>query len=162
MLMKKQVFISVILLLVSLVNYGANIADNIVSNTEVTSTGKILSDGAKRMAEQDPYGLILSAVAISVVFIALIILWWLLSFLFSKRKLSVSISIKKNTENNEEIASAIAMALSEHLNEDEKVAILLALEQDRLSKKHDYETYVLSIKNTKSVWSEKSQSFRKR
>jgi Na+-transporting methylmalonyl-CoA/oxaloacetate decarboxylase gamma subunit len=102
------------------------------------------------ISRKDPYGLILTLVSVSVVFIALIILWFLYGTSGDafqgkfKRK-------KKNKEMTPEIAAAISMALAKEMGGEEYAAIAMALHQYLNDTVHDMESFVITIKPSNSV-----------
>lgn len=86
------------------------------------------------MAEKDPYGFIITAVAILVVFASLIILYFAYKLIgITVNKTVVSKNPETRTEENaveEETAAAISMALHEYLG----------------GATHDKESYIITIK----------------
>ena len=104
------------------------------------------------MAEKDPHGVIITLVSVSVVFVALVILYFAYSFIGKlssgefkmpekKRKAAVA---KGATEG--EIAAAIALALDQEMNGEVYAAISMALHQYLNETVHDNESYVITIK----------------
>lgn len=120
----------------------------------------LLTVGADRMAEIDPSGVILTVIAVTVVFTALTILFGLYSLsgaIFSGK-------FKKKAKAKDEIAAAIAMALDAYQgsNEDEvQVAIATALHLYLSQSVHDIEPGIITIKSSQSDWNNKSRNFRK-
>ena len=125
--------------------------------------------GSQRMARTDPHGFILTIVAVSVVFSALAILWFLFWLLFerpAKKKANPKpAKVKKakaGNSNSEEVAAAIAMALDLDSNGDVYAAIATALHLYFNDAVHDNESFVITIKQPQtSLWTEKSQTFRR-
>ena len=121
---------------------------------------------SQKMARQDPYGVILSIVSVSVVFASLIILWILFSTLFSekkKKKETKPAPKAKAGEMTDEVAAAISMALDEELNGETYAAIGMALHQYLNETVHDQESFVITIRpSAHSDWTDKTQGFRRR
>jgi Na+-transporting methylmalonyl-CoA/oxaloacetate decarboxylase gamma subunit len=85
------------------------------------------------MAERDPYGFIITAVSVLVVFACLIILYFtyrLIGIALSNKATSNRTPKAEETDVEEEIAAAISMALHEHLS----------------ANIHDNESYIITIK----------------
>lgn len=120
----------------------------------VPSPGAVNGDGvtetgSQKMAHEDEHGFILTIVSVSVVFCALIILWWLFSLL---GKVSGKIT--------PEIAAAIGLALDQEMNGEVYAAISLALHLYMEDAVHDNESFVLTINRKQSSWNSKGQNFR--
>lgn len=107
------------------------------------------------MAEKDPHGGIITLVSVSVVFAALVILYFAYTLVgkavSGKWKLSVPKKEKTvKTAGNEvpsaEEAAAIAMALDQEMNGEVYAAITLALHQYFNDTVHDMESYIITIK----------------
>lgn len=118
------------------------------------------------MTEVDPSGLILTVISISVVFFALIILYGLysLSGAANSGKIKIKKTVKKSKGGEDEIAAAIALALSKYQGaEDEvQVAIATALHLYLSEANHDIEPGIITIKsNPNSDWNNKQRNFRK-
>lgn len=119
--------------------------------------------GSEKLAHDDPYGLVLTLVSISVVFAALLILWWLFALLGislggTKKKPAVK---KANGKMTPEVAAAIAMALDRELGGEVYAAIALAMHQYMNDTVHDKESYIITIRHNQSAWNSKEQGFRK-
>ena len=116
--------------------------------------------GAERIAEQDPYGWILTLTSVSVVFGALIILWLIfgLSGRYFTRKAEAP---KGGSAPDAETAAAIALALQMEGDEDVVAAIALALEQYQSETAHDSESFVLTQRTADSPWAAPARNFRK-
>lgn len=85
------------------------------------------------MAERDPYGFTITAVSVTVVFAALIILYFAYKLVGILVSWKISPSSDKNTDHthpDEETAAAISMALKEHMAENS----------------HDKESYIITIR----------------
>lgn len=124
--------------------------------------------GSQRMARTDPHGFILTIVAVSVVFCALAILWFLFWLLFerpAKKKAEpkpAKVKKAKAGDSNAEVAAAIAMALDLDTNGDVYAAIATALHLYFNDSVHDNESFVITIKQpATSGWNDKTQTFRR-
>lgn len=111
------------------------------------------------MAEKDPHGAIITIVSVSVVFCALIILYFAYTLIgkissgqvkisLPRLKKSPSGSGKRGGPSAEE-AAAIAMALDQELNGEVYAAIGMALHQYLNDTVHDNESYIITIKRRK-------------
>lgn len=104
------------------------------------------------MAEKDPHGAIITIVSVSVVFCALIILFFAYTFIgklasgqwkLPERKPKAAAS--KGGPSPEE-AAAIALALDQEMNGEVYAAIGMALHQYLNDTVHDMESYIITIK----------------
>ena len=107
------------------------------------------------MAEKDPHGGIITLVSVSVVFAALVILYFAYTLVgkavSGKWKLSVpkkekAVKTDGNKVPSAEEAAAIAMALDQEMNGEVYAAITLALHQYFNDTVHDMESYIITIK----------------
>lgn len=106
------------------------------------------------MADKDPHGAIISLVSVSVVFSALIILYFAYTLIgkLSSGELRISLPERrkkirrKDKLPTEEEAAAIALALDQELNGEVYAAIGLALDQYLGEKVHDMESYIITIR----------------
>jgi Na+-transporting methylmalonyl-CoA/oxaloacetate decarboxylase gamma subunit len=102
------------------------------------------------MADKDPHGLIITLVSVSVVFAALILLYF--AYTLIGMSTNGRISLKRREHKNEaekptdEVAAAIAMALDQELNGEVYAAIGLALHQHLNDSVHDEESYIITIR----------------
>ena len=102
------------------------------------------------MADKDPHGLIITLVSVSVVFAALILLYF--AYTLIGMSTNGRISLKRREYKNEaekptdEVAAAIAMALDQELNGEVYAAIGLALHQHFNDSVHDEESYIITIR----------------
>lgn len=140
----------------------------------VPSPGMVNGDGvtetgSQKMAHKDEHGFILTIVSVSVVFCALIILWWLFSLLGrisgeKKEKCECKnagkAKVKTSGKITPEIAAAIGLALDQEMNGEVYAAISLALHQYMEDAVHDNESFVLTINRKQSNWNSKGQNFR--
>lgn len=111
------------------------------------------------MAAKDPHGAIITLVSVSVVFSALIILYFAYTLIgkissgeFSlpkrTRKTVKTVKSKEGVPSPEE-AAAIALALDQEMNGETYAAIGLALHQYLNKTVHDNESYIITIKRRK-------------
>lgn len=118
------------------------------------------STGGERIT---PSGGVLTLVSVSVVFLALAILWGLFNLLFQpkeKKKKAPKVSAKGAPSPEE--AAAIALALSRSGSDDVAAAIALALNSYLNDSVHDSESFVITIKPSEnSGWNDKTMTFRK-
>ena len=107
------------------------------------------------MAEKDPHGAIITLVSVSVVFTALIILYFAYTFIgklssgemkfrWPERKKAETKVKGKSPEG--EVAAAIALALDQEMNGEVYAAISMALHQYLNDTVHDNESYIITIK----------------
>ena len=133
---------------------------------------------ADSMKEKDPHGGILSLVAVSVVFSALAILWFLFWLFFDrpakkkaaaknqpaktkKAKKDAVISGPAGTP-TDEIAAVIALAMDMEQGGDVYAAIALAMDLYFTDTVHDTESFVLTMRpKDGTAWNDKKQIFRK-
>lgn len=108
------------------------------------------------MLDKDPHGMIITIVSVSVVFVALIVLYFAYSFIgkLSSGKISLKLPEKEKeivatgVPTGEE-AAAIAMALDQEMNGEVYAAISMALHQYLNDTVHDNESYIITIKRKK-------------
>lgn len=111
------------------------------------------------MADKDPHGAIITIVSVSVVFCALIILFFAYTLIGKLSSGQVKISLPRRKKGpsgpvksgvpSEEEAAAIAMALDQELNGEVYAAIGMALHQYLNDTVHDNESYIITIKRRK-------------
>lgn len=119
-------------------------------------TGIIVTAG-EEFVEMDPYGIGMALIAMSVVFIALILLY----LVFKNTRRVYAIDIKKIFKKNEKILPEIKE--EQDISGEVNAAIAMALHLYR-SEYHDHEEAVLTIKKvakTYSPWSSKIYSLRR-
>lgn len=116
------------------------------------TSASVLQKSAE-MAEKDPHGAIITLVSVSVVFCALIILYFAYTFIGNLSSGKINLPKRKPIANNEkttgpthEEAAAIAMALDQELNGETYAAIGMALHQYFNDTVHDNESYIITIK----------------
>ena len=116
------------------------------------------------MAMRDPHGAIITLVSVSVVFTALIVLYFAYTFIgkLSSGQIDLSSWIKKvrsacsrkpsatpqgaEGAPSPEVAAAIALALDQEMNGEVYAAISMALHQYLNDTVHDMESYIITIK----------------
>ena len=111
------------------------------------------------MADKDPHGIIITAVSVSVVFFALIILYFAYTFIgkltsgqIKMPQIKLPSFRKKSAVKTESVhptpeeMAAIALALESKRSGEVYAAIGLALHQHMNEKVHDNESYVITIK----------------
>lgn len=136
------------------------------------NAGGKAESGAQRLAREDPHGFTLTLVSVSVVFCALLILWWLFAAMFQsankKHRAALAAQSQKKApapapkgDVNGEIAAAIAMALGSGSEDEVAAAIGLAMEQWLSDTVHDNESFVVTIRRDgQSMWNNKALNFR--
>lgn len=110
------------------------------------------------MAEKDPHGMIITLVSVSVVFLALIILYFAYTLIGRTVNRTIDwkglICRKTQTAGNDtpspEETAAIALALDQKLNGETYAAIGVALHRYLNDTVHDNESYIITIKRKKS------------
>ena len=107
------------------------------------------------MAEKDPHGAIITLVSVSVVFIALIVLYFAYAFIGKLSSGEVKFRMPKKKKEaakpakggpTPEEAAAIALALDQEMNGEVYAAIGMALHQYLNDTVHDMESYIITIK----------------
>ena len=137
----------------------------------------VLTAGADRIAATDPHGWTLTIISVSVVFIALIILYCLYSLsgkVFSGelkadakkgwqagKRLTRAVIPGTDRESPEEVAAAIALALDMEQDGDTYAAIAAALHLYFSDTVHDAEPGIVTITRKESAWNNKELTFRK-
>lgn len=128
----------------------------------------LLTAGSDRMAVEDPHGWTLTIVSISIVFIALAILFCLYTLsgdiLSGKMAARIAERKKKSVEEKDdkaEVAAAIAMALASDTGGEAEAAIAVAMHLYMSDAIHDIEPGVITIRRSVSSWNDKKQTFRK-
>ena len=136
---------------------------------------------AEAMKEKDPHGGILSLVAVTVVFSALAILWFLFWLFFDrpakkkaaaknqppkpkkeKKAKKAALAAAKPGEIPDEIAAVIALAMDMEQGGDDYAAIAMAMHLYFSDAVHDAESFVLTMRPKEgSAWNDKKQIFRK-
>ena len=129
---------------------------------------------AEIIKENDPHGTTLTVVSISVVFIALFLLF--LIYNLSGKLFSGQIKLRNPFKregkaakaaalpaggSDDEVAAAIAMALQAASGGETEAAIALALHRFLSESAHDAESFVITIKRAPGAWDDKARNFRK-
>lgn len=142
-------------------DYRAVIFDDVRTTSPTPGSynaGGSLETGAQKVAREDPHGWILTLVSVSVVFFALMLLWWLFAALFGQKKKKTPASKGMNPE----VAAAISMALQSEFGSEVYAAIGLALHEYLQDTVHDNESFIITIRPSEgSQWASKSQGFRR-
>ena len=125
----------------------------------------LLTAGGDRMMETDPHGWTLTLISVTVVFTALIVLYFIYSFsggLFSgkfKRAPKPKKAVKGTPD--AKVAAAIALALDMECSGDEYAAIATAVHLYLNDAIHDVEPGIVTIVRKDSAWNNKELNFRK-
>ena len=109
---------------------------------------------AKHMAEVDPHGWIITLVSVTVVFSALIILFFCYTIVGkfctgAVKEFFAKLKKSKPESSQDEVAAAIALALNAMGGNETEAAIALALDRYLNEAVHDSESYVITIKRRK-------------
>ena len=119
------------------------------------------------MKEQDPHGLVLTLIAVMVVFTALLILSFIFGWIGNANKRGKQgPKVKKSKKSLDgkltpEIAAAISLALSSEFGAEVYAAIALALAHYLPGGVHDIESMVITIQPSgNGNWADKTQNFR--
>ncbi len=125
----------------------------------------LLTAGGDRMLETDPHGWTLTLISVSVVFTALIVLYFIYSFsggLFSgKFKRAPRPRKAAKGTPDAEVAAAIALALDMECSGEEYAAIATAVHLYLNDAVHDVEPGIVTIVRKESAWNDKQLNFRK-
>ena len=125
----------------------------------------LLTAGGDRMAQTDPHGWTLTLISVSVVFAALIVLYFVYSLsgsIFSgkfKRAPKPKKAVKGTPD--AEVAAAIALALDMENGGDVYAAIATAVHLYLSDAVHDVEPGIITITRTQTGWNNKALNFRK-
>ena len=125
----------------------------------------LLTAGGDRMAQTDPHGWTLTLISVSVVFAALIVLYFVYSLsgsIFSG-KFKRAPKPKKAAKGtpDAEVAAAIALALDMENGGDVYAAIATAVHLYLNDAVHDVEPGIITITRTQTGWNNKALNFRK-
>ena len=125
----------------------------------------LLTAGGDRMAQTDPHGWTLTLISVSVVFAALIVLYFVysLSGSFFSGKFKRAPKPKKAAKGtpDAEVAAAIALALDMENGGDVYAAIATAVHLYLNDAVHDVEPGIITITRTQTGWNNKALNFRK-
>ena len=125
----------------------------------------LLTAGGDRMTQTDPHGWTLTLISVSVVFAALIVLYFIYNFsgnLFSgkyKRTPRPGKAVKGAPE--AEVAAAIALALDMENGGEVYAAIATAVHLYLSDAVHDVEPGIVTIVRKDTGWNNKALNFRK-
>lgn len=125
----------------------------------------LLTAGGDRMLETDPHGWTLTLISVTVVFAALIVLYFVYSLsgsIFSgkfKRAPKAKKAVKGTPD--AEVAAAIAVALDMENSGDVYAAIATAVHLYLNDTVHDVEPGIVTITSKDSGWNNKALTFRK-
>ncbi len=111
------------------------------------------------MAQIDPHGWTLTLISVSVVFAALIVLYFVYSF--SGNLFSGKFKREIKPKESEEVAVAIALALDMENGGDDYAAIATAVHLYLSEAIHDVEPGIVTIVRKESGWNNKELNFRK-
>ncbi len=121
-----------------------------------------LTAGGDRMMQTDPHGWTLTLISVTVVFAALIVLYFIYTFsgsLFSG-KIKLPRKPGKKASANAEVAAAIALAIDMECSGDEYAAIATAVHLYLSDTVHDVEPGFITIVRSESSWNNKALTFR--
>lgn len=121
-----------------------------------------MTEGAAKVAGIDPHGWTLTLISVSVVFAALIVLYFIYNLSGKAFSGELKKAVRKPKGGDAEIAAAIAYALSAESADDTVAAIAIALELESGACVHDIEPGIITIRHEVSPWDDKSANFRKR
>ena len=128
----------------------------------------VLTAGGDRMAQTDPHGWTLTLISVSVVFAALIVLYFIYSFTgkaFSGELKAAARKAKRavtpGSDREAEVAAAIALALDMECSGEEYAAIATAVHLYLNDAVHDVEPGIVTIVRKESAWNDKQLNFRK-
>lgn len=128
-----------------------------------------MTAGAQRMAQTDPHGWTLALIAVTTVFTALLILYFIYNMIGKAAQKSLSGTprgrkakkAKAGTAPDADTAAAIAMALESELGGEVNAAIAMALHLYLNDTVHDIEPDIITIMPRQSSWNDKTLTFRK-
>lgn len=116
------------------------------------------------MAETDPHGWTLALIAVSTVFTALVILYFIygtIGKVANSKVPRVKRSRKKGSAPDAETVAAIAMALEAEQGGEVNAAIAMALHLYFNDSVHDVEPSIITFAPRVTQWNDKSLTFRK-
>ena len=131
--------------------------------------GHTITDKGAALWQTDPHGFTLTIIAVSTVFLGLIILYCIYTLsgnIFSGKykkdpsKKKAKVSKAKAGSLSPEVAAAIALALNAGAGNEAEIAALTALSLYLGTSTHDAESYILTIKDADVNWNNKT-NFRK-
>ena len=122
----------------------------------------LLTAGGDRMMQTDPHGWTLTLISVTVVFSALIVLYFVYSLsgnIFSGKFKRSPKKVKGTPD--AEVAAAIALALDMEQDGDVYAAIATAVHLYMNDTVHDVEPGIVTITRKDSGWNNKALNFRK-
>ena len=122
----------------------------------------LLTAGGDRMMQTDPHGWTLTLISVTVVFSALIVLYFVYSLsgnIFSGKFKRTPKKVKGTPD--AEVAAAIALALDREQDGDVYAAIATAVHLYMNDAVHDVEPGIITITRKDSGWNNKALNFRK-
>ena len=134
--------------------------------------GHTITEKAESLWQTDPHGFILTLIAVSTVFLGLIILFFIYNLsgnIFSgkykkareERRQKKAVKKAPAGKVDDEVATAIAMALQMNGGDEVYAAIATALHLHLNCNSHDGGPFVLTIKPCQSAWGNKMLNLRK-
>ena len=116
-----------------------------------------VAEKSAEMLTRDPHGAIITLVSVTVVFLALIVLYYAYTFIgrlssgeikltLPERKPKAAKPVKADCAPAPEVAGAIAMALDQEMNGEVYAAIGMAMHQYLNDTVHDMESYIITIR----------------
>ena len=128
----------------------------------------VLTAGGDRMLQTDPHGWTLTLISVSVVFTALIILYYIYNLsgkIFSGELKAAAKKVKRvipgSDRESPEVAAAIALALDMEADGDTYAAIATAVHLYLNDSVHDVEPGIVTIRRQPSPWDNKALTFRR-
>ena len=120
------------------------------------ASAKVAEKSAEMLA-RDPHGAIITLVSVTVVFSALIVLYYAYTFIgklssgelkltLPKRKQKAVKPVNADGAPTPEVAAAIALALDSEMNGEVYAAIGMAMHQYMNDTVHDMESYIITIR----------------
>lgn len=123
-----------------------------MNNQMILQASQTVAEKSAEMLEKDPHGAIITFVSVSVVFIALIILYFAYEAIGKLASGSIRLpQLKKKKASSQgqpspEEMAAIALALDQEMNGEVHAAIGLAMHMYMNDSVHDTESYIITIK----------------
>ena len=120
-------------------------------------TSPTVAEKSADMLVKDPHGAIITLVSVTVVFAALVILYFAYTFIgkLSSGQIKLTLPERKpktvkpagaGGASDPEVAAAIAMALDQEMNGEVYAAIGMAMHQYLNDTVHDMESYIITIR----------------
>lgn len=120
-------------------------------------TSPTVAEKSADMLVRDPHGAIITLVSVTVVFAALVILYFAYTFIGKLSSGQIKLTLPKRKPKaakpadaggapGQEVAAAIAMALDQEMNGEVYAAIGMAMHQYLNDTVHDMESYIITIR----------------